>query len=124
MSETSKYQRKHRHETCKKLLVLDYIIETIGSVFIGIAYFVSNKSILQEYILGTCCIMIYAVPIPISYLINESRVKDTIISKGWLEGFKSIFYSEEKIRHIRRQDFISEFVSITTIQQLKTIKTL
>ena len=93
---------------------MDYIIETIGSVFIGIAYFVSNKSIIQEYILGTCCILIYAVPIPISYLINESRVKDTIISKGWLEGFKSIFYSEEKIRHIRRQNFINEFVSIST----------
>ena len=60
----------------------------------------------------------YSVPIPISYLINESRVKDTIISSGWVEGFKSIFHSEEKIRDIRRQLFLNKAESSKTSTNL------
>ena len=83
----------------------------MGSIAIGFLYFVSNESVWLQYVLGSCCILIYAVPIPISYLINESRVKDTIISSGWLKGFQSIFYSAEKIRQLRRESFLSSLAS-------------
>ena len=91
----------------------------MGSVFVAIVYFVSNKSLVQEYVLGTCCIFVYSVPIPISYLINESRVKDTIISSGWIEGFKSIFHSEETIREIRRQIFLNKVEHSKTSSNLR-----
>ena len=60
----------------------------------------------------------YSVPIPLSYLINESRVKDTIISSGWVEGFKSIFHSEERIRDIRRRNFVNKLESSRALPNL------
>jgi polynucleotide 5'-kinase involved in rRNA processing len=48
----------------------------------------------------------YSVPIPMSYLLNEKRVKDIIIQDGWIKGIKSIFYSTEKIRKLEANRFL------------------
>ena len=48
----------------------------------------------------------YSVPIPMSYLLNEKRVKDIIIQDGWITGIKSIFYSTEKIRKLEANRFL------------------
>ena len=34
---------------------------------------------------------------------NETRVTNTIVDEGWIEGIKSIFYSQEKIRNLERK---------------------
>ena len=48
-----------------------------------------------------------AILIPMTYLINESRVKDIIIIDGWIQGIKSIFYSSEKIRQLELEKHTS-----------------
>ena len=91
-------------------MVLDYIVETTG----GLICLVTNVSgtlyqykavtnIAPNYIAMCFMGFMYAVPIPLSYLINESRVRDTIIADGWIDGIKSIFYSPEKIRNLERE---------------------
>ena len=51
-------------------------------------------------------IMVYSIPIPMSYLLNEKRVKAAIIQSGWIAGIKSIFYSTEKIRKLETERFL------------------
>ena len=36
-----------------------------------------------------------------SYLLNEKRVKDIVIEKGWIEGIKAVFHSSKKIRQLQ-----------------------
>ena len=40
----------------------------------------------------------YAIPVPLSHLFSEVRVRNIIIEKGWYSGFKSIFQTSESIR--------------------------
>ena len=100
----------------KVLLVLDYAIESLGGLFMFLVFFIGeNKvyySLFYQRILFSVGTFVYGVPIPIAYLLNESRVREIIVNDGWLEGFKAIFYSADKIRNIeirkrlnsRRQD--------------------
>ena len=81
----------------------DYAVESISSVCQIIFYFVAKDDLLLMSIFLTITLSIWSVPIPLSYLINESRVKDIIIQDGWIEGLRSVFYSCEKIRTLERQ---------------------
>ena len=40
----------------------------------------------------------YAIPVPLSHLFSEVRVRNIIIEKGWYSGLKSIFQTSEAIR--------------------------
>ena len=40
----------------------------------------------------------YAIPVPLSHLFSEVRVRNIIIEKGWYPGLKSIFQTSEAIR--------------------------
>ena len=108
-SKTSKAvkRRTRRHQMRKVLLVLDYAIETTGGVFMFLILFIGeNKfhySLFYQRILFCFGTFLYAVPIPISYLLNETRVRDVIVKHGWKEGFKAIFYSADKIRNFERK---------------------
>ena len=102
-SEDATLRRNHRHRTKKILLVVDYIIEGISGVVLFVIIFVTKKNVLLQYVLLSLITFVYAVPIPISYLINEKRVKDTVIASGWVAGFKSIFHSAETIRRLERE---------------------
>ena len=96
-------RRKGRHRLRKVLLALDYLVECLGGCFIFIAIFIGDESLLQQHILLTIGSFIYGVPIPLAYLLNETRVRNIIIKKGWLEGFISIFHSPEKIKELERE---------------------
>ena len=87
----------------KVLLALDFIVECSGGCFIFIVIFVGDESLLQQHILLTIGSFIYGVPIPLAYLLNETRVRNIIIKKGWIEGFISIFHSPEKIKQLERE---------------------
>ena len=91
------------------LLVLDYAVEFVGGSFMFIVFFVGeNKvaySLLYQRILFCIGTFIYGIPIPIAYLYNESRVRNIIVKKGWIEGLKAIFYSNQKIRNLEREQF-------------------
>ena len=87
----------------KVLLALDYLVECSGGCFIFIVIFVGDESLLQQHILLTIGSFIYGVPIPLAYLLNETRVRNIIIKKGWIEGFISIFHSPEKIKQLERE---------------------
>ena len=69
-------------------------------------FFIGEKVFLQHVLLSVGT-FIYGVPIPLAYLLNETRVRNTIIDKGWIEGFKSIFYSNEKIKQLKRKRIVS-----------------
>ena len=85
------------------LLVVDYIIEGIGGVTAFIIVFASKKNLLMQYVLFTVIRFLYGILIPISYLINEKRVKNIVMESGWVAGFKSIFHSDETIRRLDRE---------------------
>ena len=104
--QASYRHRKKRHRIRKILLVLDYIVECIGCLFIFFVFFIGEKRFLQHVLLSVGT-FIYGVPIPFAYLLNESRVRNTIIDEGWAEGFKSIFYSNEKIKQLKRKRIVS-----------------
>ena len=91
----------------KVLLVLDYAIETTGALFMFLLFFIGeNKvyySLFYQRILFSFGAFLYSMPIPISYLLNESRVREVIVNHGWKEGFKAIFYSDDKIRNLERE---------------------
>ena len=40
----------------------------------------------------------YAIPVPLSHLFSEVRVRNIIIERGWYPGLKSIFQTSEAIR--------------------------
>ena len=97
-SQDAKLRRKRRHHLRLFLLVLDYIVESVGSIVIFIVVFVANKSILQQHVLTTVGSFVYGVPIPLSYLLSETRIRVIIIENGWFQGFKAIFQSSEGIK--------------------------
>ena len=104
-------RRARRHQMRKMLLSLDYIIETAGGFVIFLIFFIGeNKvhySLLYQRILFCVCTFIYGIPIPMAYLLNESRVREVIVNDGWIEGFKSIFYTASKIRELERQNYLN-----------------
>ena len=81
----------------KTLLVLDYAIELGGGVFMFSVIFVGDSIFYQRvlFCLGT---FLYGIPIPVAYLLNESRVRNIIVNDGWPKGIKSIFLSDRQIR--------------------------
>jgi len=97
-SHYAKLRRKRRHHLRLFFLVLDYIVESVGSIVIFIIVFVANKSILQQHALTTLGSFVYGVPIPLSYLLSETRIRVIIIENGWFQGFKAIFQSSEGIK--------------------------
>ena len=62
-----------------------------------LAVFVGD-SIFYQRVLFCAGTFLYGVPIPMAYLLNESRVRNIIVNDGWLEGIKSIFLSDKQIR--------------------------
>ena len=52
--------------------------------------------------------MVYAIPVPMSYLVSEKRVKDTILKDGWIVGIKSVFFSSDLIRKIEVESRANE----------------
>ena len=94
--------RKRRHTIRSILLVLDYAIEFIGGAFMILVIFVGD-SIFYQRVLFCVGTFVYGIPIPMAYLLNESRVRDTIVNHGWLQGFWSVFYSSTHIRENKRE---------------------
>ena len=94
--------KDRRHNLRKVLLILDYIVELIGSVFCGFVYFAGDHLILQHIVL-TAGSLIYGITVPLTHLLNESRVRDVILNQGWIQGFNSVFYSTKKIKQIERK---------------------
>ena len=90
-------KRQRRHKMRKTLLVLDYAIELGGGFFMFFVIFVGD-SIFYQRVLFCAGTFLYGIPIPVAYLLNESRVRDIIVNDGWLEGLKSIFLSDKHIR--------------------------
>ena len=82
----------------KTLLVLDYAIELGGGFFMFFVIFVGD-SIFYQRVIFCAGTFLYGIPIPIAYLLNESRVRNIIVNDGWLKGIKSIFLSDSQIRH-------------------------
>ena len=62
-----------------------------------------GDSIFYQRVLFCVGTFVYGIPIPLAYLLNESRVRDTIVNHGWLQGFWSVFYSSTHIRENKRE---------------------
>lgn len=101
-NDQKKIKRRKRHQLRKFILALDYIVECIGCILILFIFLIGDQYLLQHVFL-TVAIFIYGVPIPIAYLLNETRVRDVIVNKGWIEGFKAIFYSSKRIKQKKRK---------------------
>ena len=69
-------------------------------------YLIPSNNLLVQYTCFTLMIMMYSIPIPMSYLLNEKRVKDIIIQDGWIAGVKAIFDTPEKIRKLETDRFL------------------
>ena len=62
-----------------------------------------GDSIFYQRVLFCVGTFVYGIPIPMAYLLNESRVRDTIVNHGWVQGFWSVFYSSTHIRENKRE---------------------
>ena len=100
--ENAVNMRKKRHNIRKILLTLDYGVECIGCILISLVFFVGDKFLLQRTLLSFGA-FVYGIPIPIAYLLNESRIRNIVLTKGWLKAFVSIFHSSRKIKRIKRK---------------------
>ena len=94
-------KRQRRHKMRKMLLVLDYAIELGGGFFMFFVIFVGD-SIFYQRVLFCAGTFLYGIPIPIAYLLNESRVRNIIVNDGWIKGFQSIFLSNKQMRENER----------------------
>ena len=105
--ESAVNMRKKRHNIRKILLTLDYGVECIGCVLISLVFFVGDQFLLQRTLLSVGA-FVYGIPIPIAYLLNESRIRNIVLTKGWIKAFLSIFHSSRKVKRIKRKTmFIS-----------------
>ena len=102
----SKLRRKRRHQLRIFLLVVDYLIESLGSICIFVVVFVADKSLSQHHLLITAGSFLYGVPIALSYLLSETRVRTIIIENGWFQGITSIFQSSEKIKQLKSNKIV------------------
>ena len=102
----SKLRRKRRHQLRIFLLVVDYLIESLGSICIFVVVFVADESLWQHHLLITAGSFLYGVPIALSYLLSETRVRIIIIENGWFQGITSIFQSSEKIKQLKSNKIV------------------
>ena len=100
--ESAVNMRKKRHNMRKILLTLDYGVECIGCVLISLVFFVGDQFLLQRTLLSFGA-FVYGIPIPIAYLLNESRIRNIVLTMGWRKAFVSIFHSSRKIKRIKRK---------------------
>ena len=77
-------------------------MEFIGGIFLVAVVFVGD-TIFYQRVLFCIVTFVYGCLIPIAYLLNESRLRTTILDHGWIRGFRSIFYSAAKIRENNRE---------------------
>ena len=68
-----------------------------------VVYLIPSKDPIFQYMAFSLWVLNYSCLIPMSYLLNEKRVKDIVIEKGWIEGIKAVFHSPKKIRQLQMQ---------------------
>ena len=66
-----------------------------------VVYLIPSNDPIFQYVAFSLWVLNYACFIPMSYLLNEKRVKDIVIEKGWIEGIKAMFHSSKKIRQLQ-----------------------
>ena len=103
ISEVAKTRRKRRHQTRKILLILDVAVESFsGAVLMGKGFYAYGDPLIWQHLFHRMTYCLYGILIPFTFLLNESRVRNTIVNRGWCEGMRSIFYSNAKIRRLQR----------------------
>ena len=80
-----------------------------------IVYLIPSDDPRIQYFSFSLWVFLYSCPIPMSYLLNEKRVKEVIIKDGWIEGIKSGFHTSQKIRQqeilsLQKRDINSEIL--------------
>ena len=66
-----------------------------------VVYLIPSNDPIFQYVAFSLWVLNYSCLIPMSYLLNEKRVKDIVIEKGWIEGIKAVFHSSKKIRQLQ-----------------------
>ena len=66
-----------------------------------VVYLIPSNDPIFQYVAFSLWVLNYSCLIPMSYLLNEKRVKDIVIEKGWIEGIKAVFHSTKKIRQLQ-----------------------
>ena len=66
-----------------------------------VVYLIPSNDPIFQYVAFSLWVLNYSCLIPMSYLLNEKRVKDIVIKEGWVKGIKAVFHSSKKIRQLR-----------------------
>ena len=66
-----------------------------------VVYLIPSNDPIVQYVAFSLWILNYSCLIPMTYLLNEKRVKDIVIEKGWVDGIKAVFHSSKKIRQMQ-----------------------
>ena len=93
--------RKQRRRNNKILIALDFLAESVSNLCQMVVYLIPSNDPIFQYVAFSLWVLNYACLIPMSYLLNEKRVKDIVIEKGWIEGIKAVFHSSKKIRKLQ-----------------------
>ena len=93
--------RKQRRRSNKILIALDFFAESVSNLCQMVVYLIPSINPIFQYVAFSLWVLNYACLIPMSYLLNEKRVKDIVIEKGWIEGIKAVFHSSKKIRQLQ-----------------------
>ena len=116
--------RKQRCRNNKILIALDFLAESVSNLCQMGVYLIPSNNPIFQYVAFSLWVLNYSCLIPMSYLLNEKRVKDIVIEKGWIEGIKAVFHSSKKIRQLQmlsRQKIVlcpKENVSLHLIDNL------
>ena len=88
-TENAKMRRRRRHQIRKVLLALDYVVEFLGCLvvyFSTLVLSVLGGQLLLQHILLSVAMFVYAVPIPLAYLLNETFCLVTLYNKPIFQG--------------------------------------
>ena len=95
--------RKQRCRNNKILIALDFLAESVSNLCQMVVYLIPSNDPIFQYVAFSLWVLNYSCLIPMSYLLNEKRVKDIVIEKGWIKGIKAVFHSSKKIRRLQMQ---------------------
>ena len=93
--------RKQRCRNNKILIALDFLAESVSNLCQMVVYLIPSNDPIFQYVAFSLWVLNYSCLIPMSYLLNEKRVKDIVIEKGWIEGIQAVFHSSKKIRQLQ-----------------------
>ena len=106
LDEISKERREELRNINANINFGAYVVETIGSVANIVAFFLGINNVILVNILGLTYLTMLLI-MNLHYLMHDRQIKEIVMYRGWLVGFRSIFKTfaskEAMIQNLRAE---------------------